>query len=105
LKADIERKIKNPNHKQNQPVPVFVENSFALDRKIKEACTGLLPTFQRMLMELLRSKDKGLIADYILEWSNDSSKGTPMSPTTKNAYIAALVYLARYHNHKKSFKE
>jgi hypothetical protein len=98
-------KIKNPNHKQNQPVPVFVENSFALDRKIKEACTGLLPTFQWMLMELPRSKDKELIADYILEWSNDSSEGTPMSPNTKNAYIAALVYLARYHNHKNPLRK
>jgi hypothetical protein len=35
-------KIKNPNHKLNQPVTEFVENNFAIDRKIKEACTGLL---------------------------------------------------------------
>ena len=29
----------------------------------------------------------------------------PMSPNTKANYVSALVYLARYHNHKKSFKE
>jgi hypothetical protein len=65
-------KIKNLNHKRNQPVSEFVENNFALDRKVKEACTGLLPTFQWMLMELPRNEDKELIADFIIEWSSSS---------------------------------
>jgi hypothetical protein len=28
-----------------------------------------------------------------------------MSANTKRAYIDALVYLARFHEHKKSFRE
>ncbi len=57
-----------------------------------------------MLTELPRDEDKQLIADFIHEWSNDGD-GNPMAPNTKSGYIAALVYLARYHGHKKSFKE
>jgi len=72
-------KIINPNHKLNRPVQEFCDNNFALDRKIKEACTGLLPTFQWMLMELPRDEDKELIADFIHEWSNDGD-GLPMAP-------------------------
>jgi hypothetical protein len=30
-------------HRRNQPVQEFVINKFALDRKIKEACKGLMP--------------------------------------------------------------
>ena len=29
----------------------------------------------------------------------------PITVNTKKLYIAALVYLARHHDHKKSFKE
>lgn len=93
------------NHIPNKPVLEFVVNNFALDRKIKEACTGLKPSLQWLLMELPRDEDKELIADFICKWSDDSRDGHPMAPNTKTAYIDALVRLARYHGHKKSFKE
>jgi hypothetical protein len=57
------------------------------------------------LMELPRDEDKELVADFILNWSNESRQGAPMLPNTKRGYIAALVYLSRYLGHKKSFKE
>gem|GEM_PF-2720840 len=57
------------------------------------------------MKELPRDEDKELIADFILNWSNDSEDGMPMALNTKRGYISALVYLARHHNHKKSFKE
>jgi Phage integrase, N-terminal SAM-like domain len=56
-------------------------------------------------MELPRDEDKELIADFIVAWSNDSIDGHPMATNTKAAYLDALVRLARYHEHKKSFKE
>lgn len=56
-------------------------------------------------MELPRDEDKELITDFIINWSNESDDGMSMSSNTKTAYVSALVYLARHHNHKKSFKE
>jgi hypothetical protein len=88
--------IKNPNHRLGKPVPEFVTNNFALDRKIKEACTGLLPTYQWMIMELESDEDKELIADFILNWPNDSKNATPMPTNTKAGFIAALSLLAKY---------
>ncbi len=55
-------------------------------------------------MELPRDEDKELLVDFIIAWSNQGD-GVPMSPNTKIAYIDAMVYLARHHGHKKSFKE
>lgn len=52
---------------------------------------------------LPRNEDKELIADFILQWSNESTDGIPMAPNTKAAYITSLVYLARHLKHKKSF--
>jgi Phage integrase, N-terminal SAM-like domain len=95
-----------PNHRPNKPVSEFVVNNFALDRKIKEACAGLKPGPPWLLKELPRDEDKELFADFILDWSNESSSdGMRMAPNTKVAYIDALVRLARYHKHEKSFKE
>jgi hypothetical protein len=50
-------------HGRNKPVQEFVINNIGLDRKIKEACTGLKPSFQWALNELPRKEDKELIAD------------------------------------------
>jgi integrase len=93
--------------RRNKTVSEFVTNTsnFALDNKIREACAGLKPSVQWTLKELPRDEDKELIADYILNWSNESEYGMPMTQNTKKGYIQALVYLARYHKHKKSFKE
>jgi hypothetical protein len=88
-------------HKRNKPVSEFVDNNFALDRKIREALTGVLPSVQWSLQELPRAEDKELVADFILTYPNESEDGMPMSANTKRAYISALVYLARYHEHKK----
>jgi hypothetical protein len=94
-----------PKHRRNKPVVEFVDNNFALDRMVKEACKDLIPSSQWTLMELPRDEDKELIADFILNWSNESNDGMPMTPNTKRAYITSLVYLGRYHGHKKSFRE
>ena len=84
------------NHTPNKPVLEFVDNNFALDRKIKEALAGSKPSFQWLLMELPKDEDKELIADFIIAWSNDSIDGHSMATNTKAAYIDALVRLARY---------
>lgn len=94
-----------PNHRRNKPVAEFVDNNLALDRKIKLACQGLMPNAQWTLMELPRDEDKELIADFILNYANESNDGMPMAPNTKRSYIDALVYLARHHGHKKSFNQ
>ncbi len=92
-------------HPRNKPVAEFVANNFALDRKIKEALGDVPKSTQWLLMELPRDEDKELIADFIINSSNESSDSMPMSPNTKTAYVSALVYLARHHNHEKPFKE
>jgi integrase len=56
-------------------------------------------------MELPNPEDRELIADYILNYPNDRGNGHVMRPNTKKNYIDSLVYLSRYHKHKKSFKE
>ncbi len=93
----------NNHHRRNESVQEF-SDKFTLDHKIKEACTGLLPSSQRQLMELPRDEDKELIANFIIDWSNNGD-GVMMAPNIKRGYIASLVYLARYLGHKKSFKE
>jgi hypothetical protein len=82
--------------RRNQPVQEFVINNFALDRKIKEACKGLMPESQWLIKSELESdKDKELLADFILQWS-DYGDGAMMSPNTKRVYVTSLVYLLRY---------
>jgi hypothetical protein len=51
----------NKWHRWNQPVQEFVINNFALDRKIKEACRGLMPESQWLIkLELESDQDKEL---------------------------------------------
>ncbi len=64
-----------PTHPRNRPVAEFVNNNFALDRKIKEALEDVPPSTQWLLMKLPRDEDKKLIADFILNSSNESSDG------------------------------
>ena len=80
-----------PKHERNKSVSEFVDNNFALDTKIKEACRGLSPSSQWLLMELPRNEDKELIADFILNWFNESSDGMPVSENTKTACIEVIV--------------
>lgn len=62
-------------HRRNQPVQEFVINKFALDRKIKESCKGLMPETQWLIKREIESdQDKELVADFILQWS-DHGKG------------------------------
>jgi hypothetical protein len=86
-------------HRRNQPVQEFVINNFALDRKIKEACKGLMPETQWLIKREIESdQDKELVADFILQWSDHGKGGDGgmMSPNTKRVYVASLVYLLRY---------
>jgi hypothetical protein len=86
-------------HRRNQPVQEFVINNFALDRKIKEACKGLMPETQWLIKREIESdQDKELVADFILQWSDHGKGGYGgmMSPNTKRVYVASLVYLLRY---------
>jgi hypothetical protein len=53
-------------HKHYKPIEEF-SNNFAIDRKIKEACIGLKPCTQHLLMELPTDEDRELIATYIIE--------------------------------------
>ena len=79
-------------HQRNKPVAEFVANNFALDRKIKEALGDVPKSTQWLLMELPRDEDKELIvADFVINWSNESEDGMPISPNTKTTYVSALV--------------
>jgi hypothetical protein len=74
--------VGNKHHHQrrrrNEPVSEFVINNFALDKKLKQACTGLKPGLQWALKGLPRDEEKELIADFILNYSNESRDGMPM---------------------------
>jgi hypothetical protein len=83
-------------HKHYKPIQEFTTiNNLALDRKIKEACIGLKPCTQHLLMELPTDEDRELIANYIIEWANTYGNGIMMSVNTKIGYITSLVYLSR----------
>lgn len=53
-------------HPGNKPVAEFVDNNFALDRKIMEAFGDVPKSTQWLLMKLPRDEDKELIADLSL---------------------------------------
>ena len=57
----------NKSRRKSQSVQEFVDNSFALDRKIKEACKGLMPESHWLIkLKLESDEDKELLADFIL---------------------------------------
>ena len=69
--------------RRNQPVQEFDINNFALDEKIKESFKGLMPESQWLIkLELESDEDNELLADFILQWS-DQGDGAMMSPNTK----------------------
>jgi hypothetical protein len=79
--------------RRNQPVQEFVDNNFALDRKINEAWKGLMPESQWLIkLELESDKDKELLADFILQWSDHSGGGAMMSPNTIG-YTSHRLYI------------
>lgn len=87
---DHHRRRQNNNNKpgrRNNPVQEFCPNNFALDRKIKEACIGLKPADERLFLEL-RDEDKELIANYIIDWSDQYGQGLMMSPSTNRGYTS-----------------
>lgn len=78
LATTTDIKGKGGHKHRHKPIEEFSSN-FALDRKIKEACIGLKPSTQRLLLELPKGEDKELIADYILQWSIDYGNVLMMS--------------------------
>src|SRR5919106_177708 len=86
-------------HRRGKPVQEFSDN-FALDRKVKEAIKGLLPSPQWSLLEF-SDEDKEMIADFILDWPNHGN-GRSMKPNTKEGYINALSLLSRYVKDKRN---
>jgi hypothetical protein len=74
-------------------------------KKIKQvACSiggDVPPSIQRRFLELPRDEDRALIADFIIDCYNHHN----ITPSTKQVYIANLVYLSRYFQHKKSFSD
>ena len=92
-------------HRRNKPVQEYVISNFGLDRKIKEACVGLKPSAQWALNELPRSEDKELIADFILNYSNESDSAMPMTVNTINCmplhwFIRLAITTTRNHSRK-----
>jgi hypothetical protein len=53
-------------HRRNEPVKEYVDNNFALDRKIEEAVFDLKPILQCTVMKF-SDKDRELIADFIAD--------------------------------------
>jgi hypothetical protein len=86
-----------------KPVDSF-SNNVSVDRKVKEACTingELLPSFQRLFLELPTDHAKELVADFIIHSYHERN----ITLNTKRVYVATLVYLSRALNHKKAFEE
>jgi len=86
-----------------RPVESF-SNIVGIDRTIKEACNigGVItPSFQRLLLELPTDDDRLAVANFIIESYHDRN----ISVKTKCAYITSLVYLSRFCQNKKSFKD
>jgi hypothetical protein len=79
-------------HRRNEPVKEYVDNIFALDRKIKEAVFDLKPSLQWTVMKF-SDEDKELIGDFIADYFNQN--GTAMPPNTKRGYIDALHLLSQ----------
>jgi hypothetical protein len=72
----------------------------AIDTKIKEhVCPGLLPSTQRLLLELSDDEDKELVADFA-NYAYHATRG--IATNTKRAYIANLVYLSKYVKEKRN---
>ena len=86
-----------------RPVESF-SNIVVTDRIIKEACNiggAIAPYFQRLLLELPTDDDRLAVANFIIESYHDRN----ISVKTKCAYITSLVYLSRFSQNKKSFKD
>jgi hypothetical protein len=86
----------NTWRRRNQPVQEFVDNNFALDRKIKEeACRGLMPECQWLIKLGVESDE--LPAGFILQWS-DHGDGAMMSPNRKGGHMShrLCISLSRY---------
>jgi hypothetical protein len=86
-----------------RPVESF-SNIVGIDRIIKEACnigSAIEPSIQRLLLELPTDDDRLAVAYFIIE----SYHARNMSVKTKCAYITSLVYLSRFCQNKKSFKD
>ena len=81
-------------HRRGKPVQEYSDN-IALDRKIKEAVGNLYPPSAQWSLLELSDEDKELIADFIIDWSNQGN-GRLMPPNTKKAYIETLTLLSRY---------
>lgn len=97
-------------HKRNQPPQQFVinDNDLALERKIREAVSDLMPSTQWSIIEF-SDEDKELIVDFFADYFNQ--KGASLRPNTKRVYVDSLYYLSKYvmENRNdgvyKSFKE
>jgi hypothetical protein len=86
-----------------RPVESF-SNIVGTDRTIKEACNiggAIAPYFQRLLLELPTDDDRLAVANFIIESYHDQN----IAVKTKCTYITCLVYLSRFCQNKKSFKE
>jgi hypothetical protein len=86
-----------------RPVESF-SNIVGTDRIIKEASNidgAIVPSIQRLLLELPTADDRLVVANFIIESYHDRN----ISVKTKCAYITSLVYLSRFCQNKKSFKD
>ncbi len=73
------------------------------NKKIKQACSigGNVPlSIQSRFFEIPTDEDRALVADFIIDCYNHQN----ITPATKQVYIANLVYLSRYFQHKKLFR-
>ena len=61
---------------------------------------GLKPSVKWALNELPRNEDKELIADLILNYSNESESAMPMTVNRKKLYVA-LYYMLQYFRLKE----
>lgn len=101
--------LKGERIKHYAPIQEFTPNNPLLNKRLLQVCVGLLPSEQRLFLEL-SDKDKELIVSFFDNWELQGN-GVKMATTTKKGYIHALFYLSKYvkdelnQGRYKSFEE
>jgi integrase len=77
----------------------FSSNPY-INRKIKDALSGLQQTIKRMVSRFPTDQDKEQTADFLLACQRQEN----IAVKSKRVYVTALNYLSKHHGYSKPFK-
>jgi integrase len=77
----------------------FSSNAY-INRKVKQALSGLQPTIKRMVQRFPTDEDKELAADWLIACMQQENAAVK----SKRVYVTALNYLSKYHGYSKPFR-